>query len=82
MEIKKTIKYDGVMKNISFVNGKLVDEDGIAIDLMGDLARVYGEKKFNISTTTKTEEIIDALDFNNGNDGSEDDGEEYDEYEE
>lgn len=79
MEIKKTIKYDGVMKNISFVNGKLIDEDGIVIDLMGDLARVYGEKKFNISTTTKTEEIIDALDFHNGNDGYENEEEDSDE---
>ena len=82
MEIKKTIKYDGVMKNVSFVNGNLVDEDNEPVDLMNNLARVYGDKPFNISTTTKTEQIIDALDFHNGNDGSEDDDEEYDVYEE
>lgn len=82
MEIKKTIKYDGVMKNVSFVNGKLVDEDNEPVNLMDNLARVYGDKPFNISTSTKTEQIIDALDFHNGNDGSEDDDEEYDVYEE
>lgn len=83
MEIKKSITYSGKLKGISFVNGRLVDEDGIVIDLMTTLQNVYGDKPFDLSTTSKKEELIDALDFHNGNDGSEDsDDEEYDEYEE
>ena len=76
MEIKKTIKYDGNLKNVSIVNGILVDEDGVQLDLMKILSNVYGEKLFNISTNTKTEQIIDADDFHNGNDGYEDEDDE------
>lgn len=82
MEIKKSITYSGKLKGISFVNGKLVDEDGVVIDLMTTLQNVYGDKPFDLATTSKKEELIDALDFHNGNDGSEPDDEEYDEYEE
>ena len=76
MEIKKTIKYDGNLKNVHIINGLLVDEDGIQIDLMKVLTNVYGEKPFNISTNTKTEQLIDADDFHNGNDGYEDEDDE------
>ena len=85
MEIKKSITYNGKLKGISFVNGKLVDEDGVVIQLMTILQNVYGDKPFDLSTSTKTEQIIDADDFHNGKDGYEDDendDEEYDEYEE
>ena len=82
MEIKKSITYNGKLKGISFVNGKLVDEDGVVIQLMTILQNVYGDKPFDLSTSTKTEQIIDAEDFHNGNDGSEADDEEYDVYEE
>ena len=76
MEIKKTIKYDGNLKNVRIINGLLVDEDGVQIDLMKVLTNVYGEKQFNISTNTKTEQLIDADDFHNGNDGYEDEDDE------
>ena len=71
MEIKKTIKYDGNLKNVHIVNGMLVDEDGCELDLMRTLSNVYGEKPFNISTNTKTEQIIDADDFRDGNEDGE-----------
>jgi len=76
MEIKKTIKYDGNLKNVSIRNGVLIDEDGVQVDLMKTLANVYGDKTFNISTNTKTEQLIDADDFHNGNDSYEDEDEE------
>lgn len=82
MEIKKSITYNGKLKGVSFVNGKLVDEDGTIIPLMTILQNVYGDKPFDISTTSKKEELIDADDFHDGNDGSEvDEDEEYDIYE-
>ena len=48
MELKKTIKYDGKLKGLHMVEGQLVD--------------LNGEKPFDMSTTTKTEEIIDLDD--------------------
>lgn len=59
MDFKKTIKYDGKIKGLHIVDGKLVNLDGEIIDIIGILEKVYGEKPFDISTTTKTEESID-----------------------
>ena len=75
MEIKKSITYNGKLKGVSFVGGQLMDEDGVVIELMHILQNVYGEKPFDISTSSKTEQLIDADDFHNGNDG-------YDDYDE
>lgn len=58
MEIKKTTKYDGKLKNCSVQEGELVDENGAIIDIVALLGQAYGDKFFDISTTTKTEEII------------------------
>lgn len=58
MELKKTIKYDGKIKGLHIVDGKLVDGDGEIIDILDVLEKAYGEKPFDLSTTTKTEEII------------------------
>ena len=71
MEIKKSIAYNGKLKNINFENGKLLDEDGVVIELMTILQNVYGNKPFDISTSTKTETIIDADDFRDGNENGE-----------
>lgn len=76
MEIKKSITYNGKLKGVSFIDGRLIDEDGEIIELMTILQNVYGEKPFDISTTSKTEQLIDADDFHNGNDGYEDEDEE------
>ena len=58
MELKKTIKYDGKIKGLHVIDGQLVDSDGEIIDIMDILSKAYGEKPFDLSTTTKTEEII------------------------
>ena len=60
MEIKKTIKYDGKIKDAHFVDGELFNADGESIDLLEILEKVYGEREFTITTTTKTEEILDV----------------------
>ena len=75
MEIKKSITYNGKLKGVSFINGKLIDEDGTIIELMTILQNVYGDKPFDISTSSKKEQLIDADDFHNGDDGYEDDEE-------
>lgn len=75
MEIKKSITYNGKLKGVSFMNGKLIDEDGAIIELMTILQNVYGDKPFDISTSSKKEQLIDADDFHNGDDGYEDDEE-------
>lgn len=63
MEIKKTVKYDGKIKDAHFVEGELFDADGESIDLLDILEKVYGEREFTISTTTKTEEILDVAEM-------------------
>lgn len=59
MDFKKTIKYDGKIKGLHIVDGELVNLDGEIIDIISILERVYGEKPFDLSTTTKTKESID-----------------------
>lgn len=58
MDFKKTIKYDGKLKGLHIFDG-----DGVIIDLVDCLSKVYGEQPFDISTTTKTEESIDVDDI-------------------
>lgn len=59
MEIKKTTKYDGKLKNLSIINNQIFNEDGEIIDLIQYLSKAYGDKFFDLSTTTKVEELID-----------------------
>ena len=63
MEIKKTVKYNGKIKDAHFVDGELFNADGESIDLIEILEKVYGECEFTISTTTKTEELLDVDDM-------------------
>ena len=60
MEVKKTIKYDGKLKGIRVVDKNIVDAEGEVVDLIAILAKVYGENMFDLITTCKEEEIIDA----------------------
>ena len=59
LEVKKTTKYDGKLKSIRVIDGNIVDENGEVIDLISALSRAYGENMFDLSTTSKEEEIID-----------------------
>lgn len=59
MELKKTVKYDGKFKGLHIVDGKCMTQDDEIIDLVALLEKAYGSNDFDLSTTTKTEEIID-----------------------
>lgn len=59
MELKKTVKYDGKLKGLHIEDGKCITQDGEVIDLVEMLTKAYGNNDFDLSTTTKTEEIID-----------------------
>lgn len=60
MELKKTVKLDGKLKGLHFVAGELVDSEGVIIDIVETLEDAYGECPFDLSVTTKTEEIIET----------------------
>lgn len=60
MEIKKTTQFAGKMKNLHFERTDLLDEDGCVIDLVALLRGAYTGKNFDLSVTSKTEEIIDT----------------------
>lgn len=59
MELKKTTKWDGKLKGVRIVNNQVMDSDGVIVDLIDILSKAYGDATFDISTTTKLEEIID-----------------------
>lgn len=63
MELKKTVKYDGKMKSLHMIDGKLVDMNGEIIDILEVFEKAYGDIPFDLSTTTKTEEKIDLDDI-------------------
>lgn len=60
MEAKRTTKTDIKFKDIRVVNGQVVEfETGDEVNLIANLAEVYGEEPFTLSCTTKTEEVIE-----------------------
>lgn len=63
MELKKTVKYDGKIKALHMVDGKLVDMNGEIIDILEIFEKAYGDMPFDLSTTTKSEEKIDLDDI-------------------
>lgn len=63
MELKKTVKYDGKIKGLHMVDGKLVDLNGEIIDILEIFEKAYGDMPFDLSTTTKSEEKIDLDDI-------------------
>lgn len=59
IEVKETVKRDGKLKGCHIVDGKFIDSEGEVIDIVDVLAKVYGDKPFDLSVTTKTEETIE-----------------------
>ena len=59
MELKKTTKWDGKLKDVRIVNDQLMDSDGCIIDIIDILSKAYGDLAFTISVSAKQEEIID-----------------------
>lgn len=63
VEAKRTIKTDMVIKNARVVNGQVVDEDGMIIELTDAIAKIYGEDEFKLTLTRSTSEEIDVDDL-------------------
>jgi hypothetical protein len=64
VDVKRTVKMDMVLKNARLVEGNIVDEDGIIIDLMEAISKIYGEDvefKLALSRTTSEEIDIDEI---------------------
>ena len=59
MEVKKTTKIDGKLKSLHFEGNSLIDENGEIIELEKYLKATYTDKYFDISFTTKEEEILE-----------------------
>lgn len=57
IELKKTTKFDSKMKGLHFEGSDLIDENGEIIDIAKHLKAAYGDKYFDLSTTSKVEEI-------------------------
>lgn len=60
MELKKTIKWDGKLKDLHFEGDALIDENGEVIDLNKYMKAAYGNKAFTISVSAKEEEILEV----------------------
>jgi hypothetical protein len=60
MELKRTTKIDGKLKNLHFEYNDLVDENGEIIELEKYLRAAYGDRSFDLSVTAKDEEIIEV----------------------
>jgi len=60
MSFKKQTTYTGKLKQLKIFDGNFVDESGEVINLVEILANVYGDMAFDLSTTSKSEEDIDA----------------------
>ena len=60
MDLKKTVKLDGKLKGLHFEENELIDENGEVIDLNKYMTAAYGDKTFDLSTTAKSEEIIEV----------------------
>lgn len=59
IELKKTTKLDGKLKGLHFEDNMLIDENGEVIDIAKHLKAAYGDKYFDLSVTTKEEEILE-----------------------
>ncbi len=61
IDAKKTEKIDVKFKDIVMKEGKVVDfEDGTVINLLANLEEIYGDRPFNLTCTTKEEEVLEV----------------------
>ena len=59
IELKRTTKWDGKIKGLHFEENFLVDENGEIVNLNELLKAAYQEKNFDLSVTSKEEEILE-----------------------
>lgn len=60
MDFKKQTTYSGKIKEIRVVDGNFINKDGEVINLAEILGNVYPDMSFDLSTTAKSEEMIDV----------------------
>lgn len=59
MEIKKTTKFDMVIKTARVEGNSLVDETGEIIDIVDVARKLYDDGEFKLSLTRSTSEEVD-----------------------
>lgn len=59
MEIKKTTKFDMVIKTARVEGDSLVDETGEIIDIVDVARKLYDDGEFKLSLTRSTSEEVD-----------------------
>ena len=59
IELKRTTKWDGKLKNLHYEGNVLINEDGEVIDLNGHLRAAYEDRSFDLSVSAKEEELIE-----------------------
>lgn len=64
MNVKRTKKVDMVLKNAKLTDGRIVDEDGVLVDIIDAISKIYGEDvEFKLTLTRSTSEELDIEDF-------------------
>ena len=59
MEFKKTEQLNSKIKGMRVIDNEFVDENGELINLLQILKNAYGTKPFDLSVTSKQEELIE-----------------------
>jgi hypothetical protein len=59
IELKRTTKWDGKIKGLHFEGNILIDENGEVVNLSELLKAAYEDKTFDLSVTSKEEEILE-----------------------
>ncbi len=63
MEIKKTTKFDMVIKTARVEGDSLVDETGEIIDIIDVARKLYGDGEFKLTMNRSTSEEVDITDI-------------------
>lgn len=59
MEFKKTEQLNSKIKGLRIIDNAFVDEDGENVNLLQILKAAYGMTPFDLSVTSKQEELIE-----------------------
>lgn len=64
MIVKKSTKTDVILKQGRVIDGNIVDDDGVVVDLVDTILKTYGEDmEFKLTLTRSTSEEIDVEDL-------------------
>ena len=62
-DITRTTKVDYKQKGIYFSNGQCVDEDGVVIDILTEIQKIFKNEPFDLSVTKSIKENLMLGDF-------------------